>query len=138
MQETNLVLWEKRQSFELGTNFLGWAFAIARNKALSHLKKLRRDQRPVLDPELTAELAVEFEQEAQSEHMGAWFDALEQCLSRLTASQRKLVDFRYHSGRSLAEFPGGSSVGALRARLHRIRASLRNCVQSALGEERHV
>ena len=134
VQETNLVLWEKRAGFELGTNFSAWAFAIARNKALSHLKKLRRDQRPVLDEALIGDLAAEFGRNSDAERMGAWFDALELCLAKLTDDQRDLIEFRYRSRKELAEYPSGSSTGALRAKLHRIRALLRRCVQSTLGE----
>ena len=36
LQDTNLVLWEKRDQFEIGTNFRAWAFQIARYKLLQH------------------------------------------------------------------------------------------------------
>ena len=36
LQDANLVLWEKRGQFQLGTNFRAWAFQIARYKLLQH------------------------------------------------------------------------------------------------------
>ncbi len=130
LQETNLVLWKKREQFEIGSNFSAWAFAIARNKTLSHLRKLRRDQRPVLDEGLVEELSNEFA--AESGELDAWFDALDGCVGKLTREQRSLLEFRYRSGRELQEYPSKSSVGALRGRLHRIRAALRDCINSTL------
>lgn len=34
-QLTNTTLWQKREEFELGTNFKAWAFAIARYEVLN-------------------------------------------------------------------------------------------------------
>ncbi len=42
LQETNVILWDKREHFELGTNFKAWAFAIARFTTMNYQKKRRR------------------------------------------------------------------------------------------------
>lgn len=36
LQETNLVLWQKRRQFKLGTNFFAWACRIARYEVMHH------------------------------------------------------------------------------------------------------
>ncbi len=40
IQETNMVLWRKRESFELGTSFKAWSFTVARFQMMRHRKTL--------------------------------------------------------------------------------------------------
>ena len=40
LQETNLVLWEKRGKYQPGTNFQAWACAIARYEVKTHRRKM--------------------------------------------------------------------------------------------------
>ncbi len=58
LQEANLVLWEKRAEFQLGTNFRAWAFQIARYKLLRHQGQRRRACRCFSDA-LVDELLLE-------------------------------------------------------------------------------
>ena len=53
MQDVILVLWEK---FEVAADFQGWAFGVARNVVMRHLRSLSRD-RHVFDDELVNQLA---------------------------------------------------------------------------------
>ena len=48
MQQTAAVLWEK---FDAAADFQGWAFGVAKNVALRHLRRQSRD-RHVFDDEL--------------------------------------------------------------------------------------
>ena len=52
LQETNLVLWEKRTAFEHGSNFRAWACAIARFRVMGHRRKLARLGVQILDEDL--------------------------------------------------------------------------------------
>ena len=52
LQETNLVLWEKRRTFEPGSNFRAWACAIARFRVMGHRRKLARLGFQLLDDDL--------------------------------------------------------------------------------------
>ena len=40
LQETNLVLWQKCNEFEPGTNFGAWAFRVAQFQVMAHRKKM--------------------------------------------------------------------------------------------------
>ena len=42
LQDTNLVLWENRGQFQMGTNFRAWAFQIVRYKLLQKQVQRRR------------------------------------------------------------------------------------------------
>lgn len=53
MQDVILVLWEK---FDAAADFQSWAFGVAKNVALRHLRRQSRD-RHVFDEELVNQLA---------------------------------------------------------------------------------
>jgi len=128
LQETNLVLWEKRQGFEPGTNFRAWAFAIARLQVKVHLRKLRRRGNLLLPEKLLEELAEECA--AEPEETEARMRALGECLGRLRDEDRALIEHRYASGAPLADFAVriGRPVESLRVSLHRLRAALKKCI----------
>jgi len=48
LQDTNVVLWEKRASFKPGSHFRAWAFAVARNKVMQYRDRQERQNRVVL------------------------------------------------------------------------------------------
>ena len=135
LQKTNLVLWTKQQQFEPGTNFRAWAFAVARFEVLAHLKKNKRDGIVLLDDELLDRIAHEAPDAlAPSELRLA---ALERCLDKLRPQDRSLIEHRYRSNLGLDDFAAraGRSVSALSVTLHRLRGSLRKCVQDQLMRE---
>ena len=140
LQETNLVLWEKRARYQPGTNFGAWAFTIARLEVKMHRKRLRRAGLPLLDEYLAEQLAAELEQRYE-DHAGESDErlkALENCLARLPAEHRELIEHRYYSDSKLAEFAEmcGRPVESLRVSLVRIRAALRKCISSQLNLNR--
>ena len=56
LQDANLVMWRRSAEFAEGTNFLAWAYKIARYKVLSHHRDQHRS-RQVFDDALFAQLA---------------------------------------------------------------------------------
>ena len=59
LQETNLVLWEKVATFEIGSNFIAWSFRTAYYQVLAQRKRISRN-RIVFDDELIGGLAEDF------------------------------------------------------------------------------
>src|SRR6478735_8156363 len=96
VQETNMVLWEKRGEFRPGSNFGAWARRIARNKVMNHCKKLRRRGCQVLDEAVLACLADEAEL-PETVEMESRRQALTVCIERLTPENRLLLRARYTS-----------------------------------------
>ena len=133
LQETNLILWEKRDSFKVGTNFTAWAFSIARYETKNHKRKLQRKQATLcLDEDLTDELA-EFCQLSPDE-TEMRLCALQNCLTKLKGNELLLIKHRYASDTTLKDYAEGLNrpVGSLRVTLHRIRAGLRKCISYQL------
>ncbi|MBK1827224.1 sigma-70 family RNA polymerase sigma factor [Haloferula rosea] len=129
LQRTNLVLWRKRQQFELGTNFKAWAFAIARWEALAFLRESRRQGWLVFNDEL-ASLVAERMASLPDSQIDSMPDSLRHCLGQLSESHRQLVFERYSRGLSLRECSErfDRSEQGLKVTLHRLRITLRRCV----------
>lgn len=136
LQETNILLWEKRRKFEPGTNFKAWAFAVARLKVKAYRRKLLRLGRPMLDEDLADHLA-ELVDEAPAE-IDERLMALNKCLGRLDEDHRQLVEHRHLSGGSLEEFSkkSGRSVNSITVTLCRLRAALRKCINHEMNVSR--
>lgn len=139
LQETNIVLWEKRAKFEIGTNFTAWAFAITRYCVLEHRRKQRRDDILIFNDDLLQKLTLDPEQLAPT-HLEDRQIALESCLAKLDENDQQLINYRYTKGKSVEEYSEevGKSAGALRVALFRIRTALRRCVTRQLANERSL
>ncbi|QQL45860.1 sigma-70 family RNA polymerase sigma factor [Sulfuriroseicoccus oceanibius] len=132
LQDVNVILWEKRAAFEIGSNFRAWAFKIARYETLNYRRRLQRDGVEMLNPELIDLMAAEYER--RPELTERRLEALQHCLEGLQPQHRELIEGRYMSASSLVDYAArvGRSAGGLRVALHRLRASLRKCVESKL------
>jgi RNA polymerase sigma-70 factor (ECF subfamily) len=141
LQEVNMVLWEKQKSFQAGTNFGAWACTVARYKVLEHRRKeARRSGLLVFNDELSRVLAAEVqEREPDALEEQRW--ALEQCLAKLSPSNRRLLQARYASpAGALARLSDetGRTRESLRVTLSRIRSSVRRCVRGLLTLEGEI
>jgi len=132
LQETNAVIWNKRDRFEHGTNFLAWAFQIARYEVLRQLDRQRSLGRVMFSGEVVELLADIEPQEDSAEDL---LSALDHCLDKLSESQQELVRERYTPGHSLEDLAArtGRSAGGLRIALLRIREILRRCIEDTLA-----
>lgn len=133
LQETNLVLWKSRDRFRPGSNFLAWAFTIARLEVLHQRTRDKRHKRMLLSDELLDLLAAEIPMVDDHE---AYLNALEACKAKLPIHQRALIESRYQPGQSLEEHARqtGKNPSALRVALMRIRIALRECIEKSLDQ----
>lgn len=97
MQQTAAVLWRK---FDDSPDFRPWAFGVAKFEALAFLRDRARD-RHVFGDEVLALLEAEAMEAARSSEQEE--RALEQCLQKLPAAQRELVETAYAPGVRLDE-----------------------------------
>ncbi len=137
-QEVNILLWEKKDDFEVGSNFGAWACTTAYYKVLDHRKKQKRDGILVFSDKLTEALAGESESRTP-DLIESKRRALDYCLAKLKGRERKLLDARYSSkggDMELLSSDTGRSRASLRISLHRLRGSLRQCISQQLTTER--
>ncbi len=132
LQKTNIVLWNKRDSFTSGTNFRAWAFTVARFEMLSHLKSQKRNKCFTFDDEVLELLA---DQDANEFHeTSERLAALEACMAKLRPQERELIEYRYSRMDGLEALSGrcGRSVSSLSVSLFRTRTWLRRCIVATL------
>ena len=132
LQEVNITLWQKRESYELGTNFKAWAFQTIRYHLLNHRRRLISHGWLIFDDDLIERLSPELEVEPEGleeRHL-----ALRSCLLRLRPKDRDLLHHRYATTASLQQYATATrrSAGTLKAILFNLRAALRLCIERQL------
>lgn len=134
LQNTNAILWQKRNRFKDGTNFRAWAFKIARYQVQHQRDRSRRDGRLIFSDKLVDLIATTAPTDQPREGL---LSALEGCMTKLSDKQRDIVHARYTPGNSLEQHAEktSSSPGSLRIALHRIRDLLKRCVEETLARE---
>jgi len=133
LQETNLVLWRRMDSFTPGTDFGAWARKCAYFQAMAFLRDRKRGP-SLLGEELLALIAEE--QGNQTIDEGERKLALRDCLARLNDDQRSLIKCRYADQLPIRELAVNvsKSESALKMTLLRIRELLQVCISSKLKE----
>lgn len=136
LQQTNLILWEKRETFRPGSNFRAWACTIARFEVKTHRRKMLRFGKLMLPEDISEMLAEHCE--ALPKEIDERQEALGRCLGKLGENERQLIEQRYFAKGTLNEFAArcGRPPESLRVSLFRIRAALRKCINGEIAVSR--
>ncbi|MFC1652225.1 sigma-70 family RNA polymerase sigma factor [Planctomycetota bacterium] len=131
MQETIAVLWRKFDEFDPDTNFLTWALTVAKYQVMAFSKKTR--SRLHLNQSLHEMLEKKalFYARTMDHHL----EALEGCVMKLSAHEKRLLEIRYredHSVRDIAK-QMGKSMRVLYKNLACIHEKLLRCVKRTLA-----
>jgi RNA polymerase sigma-70 factor (ECF subfamily) len=134
MQETSIIAWRKFAQFDVATNFMAWAAAIARFEALKHRRKQARD-RLVFNDEIFELLADESLENA--DNLVAHRSALGKCLEKLDERQKELLHLAYQPGVKFHEVAekAGKSAQAFYKTIQRMRAMLLDCAEKHMRQE---
>jgi RNA polymerase sigma-70 factor, ECF subfamily len=127
LQETHLVICEKFDDFEEGTDFVAWACQIAYWRIRYSRQRFARSK-VVYHQELVdalAQTAATMQEELDERH-----EALARCLEKLPTRDRELVLTRYEPGSGVPEAAqrSGRSIEAAYKALARLRKLLFDCV----------
>ncbi len=134
LQETNVIAWSKFGKFQRGTNFLAWAAQIATFEIMKYRSRRRRER--LLFSEEFLETVAQTSLE-RSDELEARRTALFDCIQKLRANDRALIQQRYapgESGKGLAETLGRPANSVYQS-LGRIRRTLWECVERKLAAE---
>ena len=131
LQATSVKLWEKAADWNTSTEFLPWAFAVARFTVLSMVRDRKRD-RLVFDEDVV--LAMAQEAETMAVEFEERREALGNCMQRLKAEQRGILHAHYLTGRTVREIANSTqrSESAVKMILLRLREQLSECIQRQL------
>jgi len=136
-QQACVVLWEKYDEYEPGTNFTKWAATIAFKTAKAFVRQRRRHSGSGLSDHVLAKVVKT--RVAGSELFELRREVLRECVSRLSAKEQRFLLDCYRPHRSLVDFARSSQVplGTIYTRLKRLRQRLTGCIQRKmkLGEE---
>lgn len=126
VQDTALVLWEKRKQSGTIRDFRAWAFQIARYKVMEHRAQRKRKGLCFSDT-LVEELAVYAPRYANVDN--ELTDGLQHCVEQLAIRDRELLSQRYSSLTSCENIANamGRPVRWVYNSLSRIRRELLEC-----------
>jgi RNA polymerase sigma-70 factor, ECF subfamily len=132
-QNTSVVLWEKFDAFEPGTSFYAWACRIAYFEALYQRRKTKR-MKTISDE---AWHALANHALAVSDAPDAGEQALADCLEKLPAADRDILEKKYYAKLSVAEIAAAcsKSVHSIYRTLSRVHDQLLQCVRRKLTTE---
>jgi len=135
LQRTSIVLWRKFDQFDLSTNFVSWAYAVAYREALKYMKQEGR-LRQVFKESVLEKLANTHI--AHSDLLEARGFAIDDCMAKLPASDREIIEHYYFQGKKtaaeVAEELGRPTNTVLKA-LIRIRGALQRCIDETTSSE---
>lgn len=131
LQSSLVVLWDKREQFEWGTNFIAWARRVALFHARNHMRKVSRSRvRPILDEDLTNAVIERFEEREREfvRHMSA----LQSCLRKLPDRQRQAIEEKFLGERPTEEIAAelGLTPNALAQLIFRAKENLIRCMKT--------
>lgn len=134
LQETNAKLWEQRDLYDSGQDFIPWAMAFAKYQVLTWWSRQRRNRVHIsqaavdLLTERVSRLAAELDRRPS---------LLQGCIEKLNQSSRQVIDMYYLAGHSVRDVAVTQrrSEQAIYKSLARIRKQLYDCVQRHLQEE---
>jgi RNA polymerase sigma-70 factor (ECF subfamily) len=134
-QQTTLLLWEKFDQYEPGSDFGSWATTVAHYTALNFLR--RQSRRRALFSEAAIERIAAAQKELKSSDCSARSEAIAKCLEALPARDRRLIRLKYETDRSVQDIARQQqrTAGAVYTALSRIRKSLLACVQRRVAME---
>lgn len=139
IQDTNVLLWTKQQSYKKGSNFRSWAFAFASNLVKEHRRTVAVRAKKMFEIEVMEMLERSWDNSDTKYQLNQTV-ALDFCLQKLSKSERDVIDARYSQGNSLEQHANrkGTSAQALRVILFRLRKKLRDCVTKRIFMDRRI
>ncbi|MCK4999644.1 MAG: sigma-70 family RNA polymerase sigma factor [Anaerohalosphaera sp.] len=131
LQDVALVMWEKFEEYEPGTDFVAWAKAIARYKILNFRKKQGR-LKLQLDEKVIEYLHKDGE--IQNNIMDDKLAALKSCIKKLPRNDKVIVKFMYFEKKSVKQIALsiGVSLHSTYRKISKIHSILLGCVQRTI------
>ena len=137
LQETNLVICKKAETFSRGTNFIGWACRIAYFEVLRHRANSSRDKL-VFDNALLEEISEEAQGECH--YYEARKQALAHCLGLMSKQNKQLILQRYYENVPLTDIAAkrNTNPNAISQLLYRLRQQLMSCIERTQVENKKI
>ena len=131
-QETSVRLWIEFEKYESGSNFAAWATRVAHFEILTWRKRISRSKL-IFSQEFVDAIAAD-QDLFSSEQTRDRLQALDHCLENSSDAQRLLLARFYEPNRKVSQLAKemNCSVDSVYKAAHRIRKSLRQCIELRL------
>lgn len=132
LQEVALVISQRRNDYDASLPFENWAVGIAKRQILKHFRESAGQKTALFDDALLEQFTQHYE--AISDELKTRQQVLGACLQELKGRGREAIEQRYVgelTGEAIAARLG-ISHGSMRMLLHRVRESIRLCVERRL------
>src|SRR5262245_57327331 len=125
-QRTSLILWQKFDQWQPGTDFLAWACGVAFYEARNFIRVASRDRLRFSDALLDT---LAKERAATLRRRDERVAALQECLQKLGRNERELLEKAYVDEESIRELArrDGQAAQTLYNRLNLVRKRLLQC-----------
>jgi RNA polymerase sigma-70 factor (ECF subfamily) len=133
LQQASVLMWQKFDTFEPGTDFVAWASKVALYEA-RNFQRVSARSRLQFSEALLETLAAERLEDAQ--HLDQRLDALDVCIEQLDERSRQLLQGVYMENSDVAALATqlGRAKQTLYNRLAHIRRALAECIERRLAE----
>jgi RNA polymerase sigma-70 factor, ECF subfamily len=132
-QDIFLIAFRQIDRFDASRPEWPWLLGIARIHLHEHWRAAAREN--AADPVAALVAEEQSARDEDTEVRTVQIDALKRCVEKLPPEGRNLVRMLYEKGLSCSE--AGKRIeraeGAVRMAIHRIRAALRNCIETTAG-----
>ena len=141
MQETFLAAWERLDDYEENLPFAGWLRGIARHKILAYCRDSATARKHVkfLGQDKIEAIAAEFERliPRRGDAFSETILALGECLAKLRQPDHEVIERAYRRRQTCKTIGAqlGQSAEAVKKRIQRARAQLRDCILGNLRTE---
>lgn len=132
LDQVVVTLVRKFSTYDRERPFVNWAIGVARFEVLKH-RRSRANERHYFCDELVAEICSTYQE--MSLELEEQKQFLRECLEEVRGRSRKALQLRYFDDLKPAAIGEalGMNSGAVRVMLHRVRASIRQCLEKKLG-----
>lgn len=136
LQDVNLALWKKRDTYNPKYEFIPWAIGFARLEVNNHRKRSGRKKLLFSDDVLNV-LADEWPQDVSFQEQR--LTALASCIKKLGPTESECISEFYRRGTSVSELSQKQNkpVSTIYKILNRARKSLRLCIQGTIAQSSH-
>lgn len=129
MQETTTMMWERKDDFQSGTDFVAWGVRIAYFKVLDYRKRVSRSRRMLFSDEIFN--TINDASVSQSSLTENYIQGLTECIQKLKSNDQHLIKLRYSLGLNVKKLSQrlNSSTRSIYYSLSRIQGQLLECME---------
>ena len=132
-QETFIAVYQQLAKYDPSRDLGGWIFGIARNRLRLYYRRTASKQKAM--SELRMRMLAEFADSADvaGSNAAGQIAALRECLTKLPENAARIIHGRYYDGATVTELAATleTTVSAISSTLHRVRRTLKYCMQGA-------